>query len=124
MDCLLNLAQGSCGVALYHDDAALNKARFYRLVLSTNLWGEQIVERHWGRRGTWGQNRLATFGDQASALKEMLKILQAKLARGYSLADDTGVSVVGFVDQKQRFLTMESYNNSSDCFCIRCRRTV
>ncbi|WP_051927666.1 WGR domain-containing protein [Ruegeria halocynthiae] len=105
MEYLINLAQGSCSVTLYHDDAALNKARFYRLDLSTNLWGEQIVERHWGRRGTWGQYRLATFGDQASAVKEMLKTLQAKLARGYSLADDTGICDVGYVDQMQRSIT-------------------
>lgn len=104
----MKLTQGSCSITLYHDDAALNKARFYRIDLSTNLWGEQIVERHWGRRGTWGQYRLATFGDRASALKAMLKTLQAKLARGYSLADGTEISEVGLVVQKQRSLTMGS----------------
>mgnify|MGYP002396102175 CR=1 FL=1 len=101
MDCFMNLTQGSCSITLYHDDAALNKARFYRIDLSTNLWGEQIVERHWGRRGTWGQHRRATFGDSASAVKAMLKTLQAKLARGYSLVDGTGISEVGRADQKQ-----------------------
>lgn len=101
MDCLANLTQGNCSVTLYHDDAALNKARFYRLDLSTNLWGEQIVERNWGRRGTWGQNRLATFEDRASALKVMLKALQAKLARGYTLADSKEISEVGLVVQKR-----------------------
>ncbi len=101
MDCFMNLTQGSCSITLYHDDAALNKARFYRIDLSTNLWGEQIVERHWGRRGTWGQHRQATFEDSASAVKAMLKTLQAKLARGYSLVDGTGIAEVGRADQKQ-----------------------
>lgn len=58
----MKLARGSRGTTLYNDYAALNKARFYRIDLSTDLWGEQIVERHWGRRGTWGQHRRTTFG--------------------------------------------------------------
>lgn len=58
MDCLLSVSQAHHGITLYHDDAALNKARFYHMTLSIGLWGNQIVERQWGRRGTWGQCRL------------------------------------------------------------------
>ncbi len=85
---MLNVTQARLGITLYHDDAASNKARFYRMTLSMGLWGNPIVERQWGRRETWGQSRLDCFVDRAAALGAMQKIFQSELARGYSLDGD------------------------------------
>ncbi|MGJ8530373.1 WGR domain-containing protein [Maritalea sp.] len=89
MNCLLNVSQARLGITLYHDDVSSNKARFYHMTLSMGLWGNQIVERQWGRRGTWGQFRLDCFDNLEVALDAMQEICRSKLARGYSL--DVGV---------------------------------
>lgn len=99
MDCLLNVSQACHGITLYHDDVASNKARFYHMNLSMSLWGNQIVERRWGRRGTWGQFRLSCFDNRATALSAMQKIFQSKLARGYSMDEDADNFEIELVDR-------------------------
>ena len=98
MDCLLNVTQARHGITLYHDDTRSNKARFYHMTLSMGLWGSQIVERQWGRRGTWGQFRLDCFDDREDALGVMQKIFRSKLARGYSFEGSSDNTKIDLVD--------------------------
>ena len=81
----LDISAARHGVTLYYKDEDANKDRFYHLDLSTGLWGDHIVNRQWGRRGTWGHLRLDRFDSSDAAFGAMEKIIGSKIARGYSI---------------------------------------
>jgi predicted DNA-binding WGR domain protein len=94
----MNISETRHDITLYYDDAASNKDRFYHMELSVGLWGNLIVERQWGRRGTWGQFRLDCFENHEAAIGAMQKIIRSKLARGYSLERDIALPKLNFVE--------------------------
>ncbi|MCX7561551.1 WGR domain-containing protein [Sulfitobacter sp. F26204] len=73
------------GITLYNEDTSLNRDRFYRVCLSHGLLGGDVVERQWGRLGTWGRCRLDCYEDRTSALRAIHALIDAKLRRGYHL---------------------------------------
>ena len=66
-------------------DPTKNLARFYRLMVLTNLFGEWTLQREWGRIGQAGQVRRLYFPSQEEARRALLKLETAKRRRGYWL---------------------------------------
>ncbi len=60
-------------------------ARFYRVEVSENLFGEYSVCRAWGRRGRPGRERLHWFGNLRDAVTAADIWRRTALARGYRL---------------------------------------
>lgn len=71
---------------LHRIDPDLNMARFYRVELMPDLFGQVIVERRWGRIGGRGQYRLASYSSTSSAEAAASALVHAKERRGYSAA--------------------------------------
>jgi predicted DNA-binding WGR domain protein len=74
------------GVYLTRRDPARNLARFYRLFIAPNLWGEWCLFREWGRIGSGGQVRQDRFDNAGAALLALQALVRAKRKRGYSSA--------------------------------------
>lgn len=64
-------------------DTARNQARFYRLTVQPNLFGEWTLCKEWGRIGSRGQTRLDYFGTENQAQAGLSKIEEQKRRRGY-----------------------------------------
>lgn len=72
---------------LHRIDPDLNMARFYRVELMPDLFGQVIVERRWGRIGSPGQHRLASYPSTSSAEAAASALVRVKERRGYQPAD-------------------------------------
>ena len=66
----------------------LNKWRYYRMEIWSDLFGRTLLVRHWGRIGTEGHCRLDPYLDPGVALNALATLLRAKRRRGYQ--DRTG----------------------------------
>lgn len=66
-------------------DPAKNLARFYRLLVLPNLFGEWTLQREWGRIGQAGKVRNLHFPSQEEAAQAFLKLEATKRRRGYWL---------------------------------------
>jgi predicted DNA-binding WGR domain protein len=71
---------------LHRVDPELNMARFYRVEVLPDLFGDIIVERHWGRIGGRGQFRAASYRSTSLAEAAASALLSAKERRGYRVA--------------------------------------
>lgn len=71
---------------LHRVDPNLNMARFYRVEVLPDLFGEVIVERRWGRIGGTGQSRTASYRSTSSAEAAASRLIRAKERRGYLVA--------------------------------------
>jgi predicted DNA-binding WGR domain protein len=71
---------------LYRVDPDLNMARFYRVEVLPDLFGDIIVERRWGRIGGRGQFRAASYRSTSLAEAAASALLSAKERRGYRVA--------------------------------------
>lgn len=71
---------------LHRIDPDLNMARFYRVEVTRDLFGQVIVERRWGRIGSRGQYRLAAYPSTSSAEAAACALVHAKEQRGYKAA--------------------------------------
>ena len=71
---------------LHRVDPDLNMARFYRVEVLLDLFGEVIVERRWGRIGGRGQCRTASYRSTSSAEAAAFRLIRAKERRGYLVA--------------------------------------
>jgi predicted DNA-binding WGR domain protein len=60
-----------------------NMQRFYRMEVSSDLFGRAVLVRHWGRLGTRGRQRLDPYPDPGAAINALAEILRAKRRRGY-----------------------------------------
>ncbi|MBL4929519.1 WGR domain-containing protein [Fuscibacter oryzae] len=72
----------SCYV-LHRVDPDLNMARFYRVEVLSDLFGEVVVERRWGRIGGRGQCLVASYPSTALAEAAASSLIHAKQGRGY-----------------------------------------
>jgi predicted DNA-binding WGR domain protein len=68
---------------LHRIDPKANMARFYCIDIAPNLFGEVCVLRTWGRIGTRGQTRIETCAALEDVEQHSMKMLKAKLRRGY-----------------------------------------
>ena len=67
-------------------DPDRNMARFYRVEVLPDLFGDIIVERGWGRIGGRGQFRAASYRSTSLAEAAASALLSAKERRGYRVA--------------------------------------
>ncbi|MDA8249145.1 MAG: WGR domain-containing protein [Rhodospirillales bacterium] len=70
-------------VSLARIRPALNEWRYYRMELSSDLFGRVVLLRQWGRIGTAGHRRLDPYPDPGAALNALARIADAKRRRGY-----------------------------------------
>ena len=68
---------------LHRVDPDLNMARFYRVEVLPDLFGEIIVERRWGRIGSRGQCRAASYPSTSLAEAAASRLIGTKERRGY-----------------------------------------
>lgn len=71
---------------LHRVDPDLNMARFYRVEVLPDLFGEIIVERRWGRIGGRGQSQSASYRSTSLAEAAASRLIVAKERRGYRVA--------------------------------------
>jgi predicted DNA-binding WGR domain protein len=71
---------------LHRIDTDLNMARFYRVEVTPDLFGQVIVERRWGRIGSRGQYRIASYPTTSSAEQAASTLVRVKERRGYRAA--------------------------------------
>jgi len=64
-------------------DESRNMRRFYRLCLQPTLFGEVMLVRNWGRIGTNGRVKFATFEAAEDAEEMRDRIELSKRRRGY-----------------------------------------
>ena len=64
-------------------DPEVNMARYYRVEVTPDLFGQVIVERRWGRIGGRGQYRFASYLSTSSAEAAASALIRAKERRGY-----------------------------------------
>ena len=62
---------------------AKNIARFYRMVVMPNLFGEWTLYHEWGEIGQGGQVRMDWFADENQAIAALITLEAAKRERGY-----------------------------------------
>ncbi|GAB0117873.1 WGR domain-containing protein [Acidisoma sp. 7E03] len=60
-----------------------NARRFYRLAITSDLFGHVLLLRQWGRIGTDGRRRHDPYPNGAAAMAALQRLLSAKLRRGY-----------------------------------------
>jgi predicted DNA-binding WGR domain protein len=70
-------------VCLASVDPGENRHRLYRLTWQATLWGEGVLVRWWGRRGSNGRSQLSFYPDQASAQSEFHRLLRLRLRHDY-----------------------------------------
>lgn len=82
------------GILLYRRETDVNMARFYRLSLGCDLFGQAVLVREWGRIGQGGQkggqSLTETFPSLAAARTACAALLRAKRRRGYCLLLEAG----------------------------------
>jgi predicted DNA-binding WGR domain protein len=60
------------------------ETRYYQVDLCQDLWGQWVVVKRWGRRGTaLGQTRRVPCGSHADALNLLARIQRRRRQRGY-----------------------------------------
>ena len=71
---------------LYRIDPDQNMARFYRVEILFDLFGDIIVGRRWGRVGGRGQGRVICYASMSLAQDAASELIRAKMRRGYLAA--------------------------------------
>lgn len=71
---------------LHRVDPELNMARFHRVEVLPDLFGEIIVERRWGRIGGRGQSQSASCRSTSLAEAAAYELVRMKERRGYRVA--------------------------------------
>ncbi len=71
---------------LHRIDPDQNMARFYRVEVLPDLFGQVTVERRWGRIGSRGQYRMASHPSICSAEAAASLLVRGKERRGYGIA--------------------------------------
>ena len=64
-------------------DQRKRQARFYRMAVLPNLFGEWTLERQWGRIGQGGQIRMDWYDQEDDAVAALMLLEATKRRRGY-----------------------------------------
>ncbi len=72
-----------CQLYLERTEPDRNLARFYRVSLERDLFGQPCLYRQWGRIGHFGRQKIEPFCNEHEALKELLRLVTVKRHRGY-----------------------------------------
>jgi predicted DNA-binding WGR domain protein len=66
----------------------VKETRYYQVELCQDLWGQWVVVKRWGRRGTaLGQRRCVPCESYADALTVLARIQRRRSQRGYCAVD-------------------------------------
>jgi predicted DNA-binding WGR domain protein len=65
-------------------DPTRRMARFYRLVVVTDLWGQCSLLREWGRIGSPGRVRLDPHHSEGAAIAAAGRLERQKRRKGYA----------------------------------------
>jgi len=60
-----------------------NERRFYAMVVTSDLFGNVVLMRHWGRIGTGGKQRVDRHDDFVGAAASLERLARKKRRRGY-----------------------------------------
>lgn len=71
---------------LHRVDPDQNMARFYRIEVLPDLFGEVVVERRWGRIGGGGRCQSASYPSNSLAEAAACELVRVKKRRGYRAA--------------------------------------
>ena len=74
-------------IRLEKRDNGKNIARYYRMAVTPNLFGEWTLQREWGRIGQGGKLRLDLFATAAEAMRALHRLKAVKLNRCYVATD-------------------------------------
>ena len=74
-------------ICIFRRNASLNMARFYRVEIRKDLFGQTTLERTWGRIGGRGQSRLNSYPSTHSAEQAASKLGKADISRVLLLSD-------------------------------------
>lgn len=72
------------GIYLTRHDPARNLARFYRMLIVPDLFGNWVLLREWGRIGQGGKVKAQPFPNAGAALLALQALTRAKVKRGYN----------------------------------------
>ena len=64
-------------------DPACNMARFYRLGVTRDLFGQIVIVRQWGRIGTSGRQMTEAMPNYEAAALRVRLLAEGKQRRGY-----------------------------------------
>ena len=70
-------------ICLLRRDPSLNMARFYRVEILQDLFGQTNLQRSWGRIGGRGQSLMITYGSVDQAEHAARRLIKSKQRRGY-----------------------------------------
>jgi predicted DNA-binding WGR domain protein len=73
----------SNGNLLYRIDPARNMRRFYHLTIETDLLGDTVLIRRWGRIGTDGKRRVDLCFDSSKANMRVAEPVRLKQRRSH-----------------------------------------
>jgi predicted DNA-binding WGR domain protein len=66
----------------------VKETRYYPVELCQDLWGQWIVVKRWGRRGTaLGQTRRVPCDSHSNAMRVLARIQRRRSQRGYCAVD-------------------------------------
>ena len=74
-------------IRLHRRDAARNMARFYCLAIDTDVFGQVLAIRRWGRIGTTGRSQATACASLQIAMALNARQATRKRQRGYSEPD-------------------------------------
>jgi len=60
-----------------------NERRFYAMVVTSDLFGNVVLMRNWGRIGTGGKQRVDRHDDFVGAAASLERLARKKRRRGY-----------------------------------------
>ena len=75
---------GQTTIQLQRIDASRNMARFYHLSIETDLFGDIVAVRRWGRVGRAGREMMQRHRSVLDASIEVARQARAKRHRGYT----------------------------------------
>ena len=77
------LALPFSSISLRRIDETANCRRFYAVSIETDLFGQTLLARHWGRIGTHGRSRFDEHPNEDAAQAALASLVAAKQRRGY-----------------------------------------
>lgn len=73
------------GVCLRRVDPVRKMRRFYRIGIETDLFGDVLLVKQWGRIGKCGRMSARRYDSEATALEALQRQADLKMRRGYEV---------------------------------------
>ncbi len=75
-------------------DPSTNKARWYSLTTSKDLWGNTVLIKRWGRINRIGQQQFEWFDDEESLLRAIQTTHQKRMQHQYQVVENKDLAGV------------------------------